>query len=386
MQKKYSFPVEKAVRLHRENGCESWAFAVQARNLPAEFKLDPNARNPDPEAASVKAMLETLRDAPEEFWKKNNGILLIAARCAPYDGGSGMVLTCDEAEHYDLGGKSAVGHGIVNGGHTYHALLKALADPKTYPRAHEAWVRCDVQTGIGFEEIPGISQARNTSERVKPYALRALKGDWSDIEKHVPGHSLALVEFKPGGDAKKYDTTDLLRLLSLINNQKFPAPDKHPKKAYTNLGSLIKEYTPEDYSKVVHLLPDVIHLEELVARTYEALNGTSNKFKAVNGTKKTNKDPLLSGYQPSFMLPAVFFLPVIAAFRVFIKNGKWVRPVDELWEKFGRDVIRRLYDDYLSRGNSDAHLFGRDEATWSNACLKLQNAGLLSGVLKPRGH
>jgi hypothetical protein len=53
---------------------------------------------------------------------------------------------------------------------------------------------------------------------------------------------------------------------------------------------------------------------------------------------------LLSNYRAEISLPGAFVFPVIAAFRVFIRDGQWVEPLDGLWEKFGPKTIATLWE------------------------------------------
>lgn len=73
---------------------------------------------------------------------------------------------------------------------------------------------------------------------------------------------------------------------------------------------------------------------------------------------------LLSGYESSLTLADPFVLPAIAAFRVFIKNGAWVEPLEDLWVKYGPKTVSALWDTYRESGKSSAAIFGRAKASW----------------------
>jgi hypothetical protein len=90
---------------------------------------------------------------------------------------------------------------------------------------------------------------------------------------------------------------------------------------------------------------------------------------------------LLTGYRTEITLPGPFVFPVIAAFRVFIQKGRWVRPLDELWEKFGPKTIVTLWETYREQGKSSAAIFGRARTSWAAACDLTKSAAIQMGLI-----
>ncbi len=372
-KQKYTFTCEKACRSHRAEDRELWTLTVRAKNLPRGFKYGPNARYATLDKKPAREMLETLEREPSSFIFKNNGIMVVAESIRA--SGETVELICNEAETED----EMPGHGVLNGGHTYKCLLEALGNPAKYKDVGEhASVALTVGIGIPDEEIWKISRARNTSEKVPLHALRELAGDWLILKKYLPEDMRTRVAFKPNdpnAEDAEYDATDLVRRLALINNEMFPAQEgSHPVTAYTSIGSLVKKYDQEKFMKVAPLLPDVLRLEEWVVKQWEQFNG-----KKTGGTEKlgviarasgcsNEKCTLLSGYTASLTLADPFVLPVIAAFRVFVKDGKWSIPIDEAWEKYGAKTVSALWDQYKEGGKSSAAYFGRSKASWAAAC------------------
>jgi len=82
----------------------------------------------------------------------------------------------------------------------------------------------------------------------------------------------------------------------------------------------------------------------------------------------TESNTLLSGYEASLTVADPFVFPVIAAFRVFVRDGKWARPLDELWEKFGPRTVKALWETYKEQGKSSAAVFGRARGSWAATC------------------
>ncbi len=239
---KYSFAVEKACRsLKKEGEKELWTLTVRLKYLPRGLKYGPNARYATLESKPAKEMLNTLSSDPKSFVYKNNGIMIVAERVKV--DGQVIEMWCQEPEPTDT--EDVIGHGVLNGGHTYLVLEHVLDSSEERDRAahDDASVLITLAIGISQDDIASISRARNTSQNVPLHALRNLAGDWSILKKHLPGTVRTRVAFKPNDpDAPnaEYDTTDLVRRIALLNNGMFPAQEGvHPVIAYNSLGSLV---------------------------------------------------------------------------------------------------------------------------------------------------
>jgi hypothetical protein len=380
----YAFSCLKVCRSHRVEGRELWTLTVLAKDLPLGFKYGPNARFAELNTKAAKEMLETLATDPASFIFKNNGIMVVAESIKAE--GTEVTLACNEPEPDE----DAPGHGVLNGGHTYKVLQHALGtkDAKFRNVGENGAVTVTVGIGIPEEEIWRISRARNTSQQVPLHALRELAGDWSNVKAHLPPESRHLVAFKPNDPEapdELYDTTDLVRRLALINNKMFPAEEGvHPVSAYTSIGTVVKKYTPAAFADVAPLLPDVLRLEELIVRHWESINGNGpNKVGITRASGCSNESSvLISGYNASITLADPFVLPVIAAFRVFAVNGRWVQPLDDLWDKYGPKTVRALWEAYRETGKSSAAVFGRAKGSWAAACDLTKSAAIQLGLIQ----
>jgi hypothetical protein len=165
----------------------------------------------------------------------------------------------------------------------------------------------------------------------------------------------------------------------------FPAQDGvHPIAAYNSIGRLVRQYDREKFFSVAPLLQDALHLEELVVRHWESVRGRGPGKVAITFASGVSVEPttLLSGYQASITLPGPFVFPVMAAFRVFIVDGAWVMPLDQLWEKYGPKTINTLWETYKEQGKSSAAVFGRARTSWAAACDLTKSAAIQMGIIK----
>ncbi len=375
-----AFAAKYACRGYTEQPTEIWNLTISASEIPQGLPYGPNARNASLSAKPAKAMLKTLKNEPEKFILYNGGIMLIADKISAkrIDRGDFKVelelivpTTEDEGDFF--------GHGVINGGHTYKVLMHALYGehkPKeSYPNISQAYVQISVAVGIEEYEISQISHARNLSLSVPVYALKHLDHIWKPIEAALPQKYRRHVVFKPNEDGEfdekaEYNVTDLVRRLALFNNKLFNfREDKHPIKAYQSRGSLVQSWKEEDYQEVIPLLKDILWLEEQIIRQHEQINGKGADKKIVISKVsgcKAKPMKLITGYETTQLtLGDIFYMPILAAFRVFIKDGRWITPVEELWEEWGEKLVDRLWDTYRSEGRSSASAFARSKSTWS---------------------
>ncbi|KAB8334996.1 abortive phage infection protein [Scytonema tolypothrichoides VB-61278] len=378
----------KAYKEDKESGRVIWNLTVPVCQVPKDLPLDPNARLANEKRRTVKSMLATLAQEPEEFIFYNNGILIVADSIQVKGHGTGggfdvelsLVSPSKEEE------EKLIGNGIVNGGHTYTAIIKARENydklqsrrskpkplPETgkndYSELEKASVQIFVLVNINEEEISNISRYRNTSESVEEFSLKNLAGEWDIIQEYLPADCKPYVAFREGED-KQYDVTDLVRRLACINNKIYPwrgsdGSPKNPSATFTAYGTLIKNWKKEDFREIVPLLKDVLYLEECLRSEYDQQKGLSK----LNGVEK-KPYLFITGRQFNHTLPLPFVFPILAAFRVFIKDGKWEKPVEQLWDEMGSTLLNNLLTAYRNEGRGNPAFFGRSASTWSNLLL-----------------
>ncbi|MEH1944829.1 MAG: AIPR family protein [Nostoc sp.] len=378
----------KAYKEDKESSRVIWNLTVPLCEVPQGLPLDPNARLANENRRTVKSMLTTLAQKPEEFIFYNNGILIVADSIQVKGHGAGggfdveLLLVSPEEGQED----NFIGNGIVNGGHTYTAITKARShydklkskgskpklNPQTgkadYSELENASVQIFVLVNISQEEISNISRYRNTSESVEEFSLKNLAGDWDIIEEYLPPGCKPYVAFREG-ENKQFDVTDLVRRLACINNKLYPwrgsdGSPKNPSATCSAYGTLIKNWKKEDFSEIVPLLKDVLYIEECLRDEYDRQKGLSK----LNGVEKKTYQ-FITGKQFNHTLPITFVFPILAAFRVFIKDGKWERPVEKLWDEMGNTLLNNLLTAYRNEGRGNPAAFGRSASTWSNLLL-----------------
>jgi hypothetical protein len=79
----------------------------------------------------------------------------------------------------------------------------------------------------------------------------------------------------------------------------------------------------------------------------------------------TKPSTLITGKEFNITVAPPFIMPVLAAFRVLIRDGKWIMPKEEMWEKYGVMLVERLWETYKNEGRSSAASFARSKSTWN---------------------
>jgi hypothetical protein len=378
--KQVQFLAKSACRVYQDNDDKKqiWTLTLAVKDVPQGFPYGPNARHADLSAKPAQAMLKTLEAEPKQFIYYNNGIMLVveSLQAKRVDGGDFEVIV--KYSEPDEETEDFVGHGVLNGGHTYKALMHALYGshkPKeSYPNVEQAHVQVTVAVGIEEDSVAGISRARNLSKAVPDYALKNLERDWQKIEDVLPKSYRANIIFKPNEFDENidknpiYTVVDLVQRLALMNNELFDfRKDNHPTSAYSGKGSLVTKWDNQKYEKIIPLLPDILWLEEKIMETHQSLNGTgAGKTVITRISGCSNKrSTLITGKSFDLTVAPPFVMPVLAAFRVLLKDGQWIAPKEELWETYGKTLVQRLWVTYHAEGRSSAASFARSKGTWS---------------------
>jgi hypothetical protein len=322
----YTIPVES--RPEQKN-LVMW---VRLGDLPDDLKLDPNARRADVDSRVAKQIRETLRTAPDSFWKLNSGMQMTARDVEVKDGRT-VILDLDDPED-----DAEVADGVINGGHTYEcikvekgALQKEATksgDQGPFEAFNNATVRVEVLTGLGRHELADISRARNTGEAVKKYSLQNLKKLYEPIKKELGAKECERIGFCENDvdliPGKTYQVLDLIRLMSLFNNRLYPSgQDKHPVVCYTAAGRLVDKWESEAGS-YAPLVPKIRDLMKLHDEVYLLLANAQKPGRPRNGFEKKSTPLPFTGITSPWKVSTAFVYPVLASLRILLNaNDAW---------------------------------------------------------------
>jgi hypothetical protein len=378
----------------------------------------------------MNAIEETWRDNPAEFFRVNRG-LVVSAESVKYDNETGAV---------EVVFSDSKKHGVLDGAHT---LRKIVADliPATYRRSADGDVAMDVDeesseldriddveevveqeepeevidrflnvevwTGLTLDQVALLSQARNTSRTVPPYAIMNIKGEFDGLKAATAAKNRAFAEnvvaFKPNehveglDEFKPISVLELLQLLMAMDIGHYDA-NNHPIEAYKNKAFAARFYAERnsEYMKMFPLLGDLFALYDKLRQTvptaYDQANSRPrrwNKVLAGPGQPVDSREvePLYyldtSGDTKVMRAPNAVFFPMLSAFRAYIRDvdGKYEWwdgksptdwPIGEFEEACQRLALKMAK---AIKGKDQLTQVGRDHDVWAT-CYETLNAYL----------
>jgi AIPR protein len=294
--------------------------------------------------------------------------------------------------------------GIVNGLHTMAVIEDLLREEVEI--SPNQYVSFTVITGIADEDrttlVPFIAKGRNTVLQVKEESIDNLMGRFDALK--------AAIEPMPYGDRigweesanRDYDVLDVLAIMTALNPILYPNETNgggeltHPIIAADHKRGCLRRFDQdqESYDKLAHLLPDMLHLYDLVRSDARDRYNETGKGKRGGRlrimTSKKRKDgstkddalffPFLRigkasyGRQGTWELvyPATF--AILAAFRNFLtlgEDGKYqwkggVEAVEKAWQDLGAELVIACHETAVTLPEHKmAVLLGRNRPLWT---------------------
>jgi hypothetical protein len=421
-----------------EDKAEQYSFKLLANaDLPGDlgptFMEDWTKVNPREQRLTgpiMNAIEETWRDNPAEFFRVNRG-LVVSAESVKYDNETGTV---------EVVFSDPKKHGVLDGAHTLRKIVKDLI-PGTYGLSADAdpamdveeesgeldliddleevveqeelekiidrFLNVEVWTGLTLDQVALLSQARNTSRTVPPYAIMNIRGEFDTLKAAMAAKNKEFAEnvvaFKPNEHVEGLDEfkpVSVLELLQLLMAMDIGHSDanNHPIEAYKNKAFAARFYAERnsEYIKMFPLLGDFFALYDKLRQTvptaYDAANSRPrrwNKVLAGPGEPVDNReveqlfylDP--SGDTKVMRAPNAVFFPMFSAFRAYLRdvNGKY-----EWWDgKSPADWPNKEFEEACQRlalkmakaikGKDQLTQVGRDHDVWAT-CYETLNAYL----------
>lgn len=421
-----------------EDKGEQYSFKLLANgNLPValgptfmEDWMKVNPREQRLTGPIMNAIEETWRDSPAEFFRVNRG-LVVSAESVRFE---------NETTTVELVFADPKKHGVLDGGHTLRKIVSDLI-PSTYspepdlndaavgeaeeneeleaevvPEAVEAneseaiidrYINVEVWVGLTLDQVALLSQARNTSRTVPPYAIMAIKGEFDSIKAAIATKNKAFAEkvvaFKPNEHVEGLDEfkpVSILELLQLLMAMDIKHSDanNHPVEAYKNKAFAARYYAERnnEYSKMFPLVADFFALYDKLRQTvptaYDEANSRPRRWNKVlagpgQPVDKREVEPLYyldpSGDTKVMRAPNAVFFPMFSAFRAYLRDAggkyewcdgksptEWPQPqFEEACQRLALKMAKAI------RGKDQLTQVGRDHDVWAT-CYETLNAYL----------
>jgi hypothetical protein len=321
------------------------------------------------------------------FHLKNRGITIVARD-----------LRKIEEDEYEL--DLAAGHGIVDGGNTYRAIIETQQNPDVVlPK--KQFVKVEVMTRVPDEWIAEIASGLNTPMLAYGDSLLPLQEalDWvKDELKDAPYFkAISWSESERG----VHDARDILALLTCFNVTSYAnTGNTHPVVAYDNRGVVLASFEQDykqrngSYERLRPILKDILVLHDTIQLEFPKLleRGGSRFTEVVERAAKRPHEFAFLGTRSTERLAKGALLPVLAAFRWLVETdpetnfARWRNgfgAVLERWRSASERLVALTIDRCREVGdNPDA--LGRSTSHWGSLHKEVAFLDLMTKPTPPR--
>ena len=335
------------------DGRKLCVFTLPVSNIPPEWSewREVNVRDTQKRSDVFNAIVDTLRNNPEEMIFRNLGITIVAPLVEFDNKTNTVTVLFSEKEK----------HGIANGGHTFEAIQHAL----TMGPIDNAQVKVECIVGnIDHDWLVGIVDGRNRSRAVKDESLENLARSYESIKNVLTDplykDRIAYSEFELNDSNKRKDIS-IREILSYIYCLDNFDRNNHPIEAYSSKGIVVDHYASLDekgekrtyiIEKASKILSDIVRLRDTIyqdlPKAYNAMGGSFGKNTTMGVTMHDENPRSLRFIRGSMTIsyPDAFIYPILASFRKYIdhRGWKWTEDPFALWEEKKKDVAMALKD------------------------------------------
>jgi hypothetical protein len=368
---------------------------VNINDLPQDIPLDPDPRRPKDKGAVPKRIISSLKTDDGRFHLLNRGIT-ISVKHYDFDNKRNLLTLAipEEDERY----------GIIDGGHTYHAITKSVGEERDRLRKvaeaagtdgnkgrlpaetvfGDQFVHIEILEGIE-SHLADIAEARNFSVALKPWTLANYreKFEWL-LEALGKDYARDIIRVSEN-DEQPVGILDVVQVLGAINPILF-SEEKPAQDAYKNVGKLLEYFIDEDdkygFKKLAPVSRDILHLYDYIRdnfrEKYNAPDETGKRglFLARKEAQEAQKkraakskatyywlDPASGPKIGDAVIDKGLAIPLISGFRVLLEERDgalaWLTDPIKFFDEYGTKLVRTIMN-VSENVNNDPHTVGRD--------------------------
>lgn len=340
---------------------------IEADELPVGLPIEVNPRDVNTKKQVYKKIVSGLVEENDSFFVNNRGIL-IAAKGVKIDALNGVV-------KLDVGDGSENDnslYGILDGGHTYHAIIN---NRKDIGKESKQYIHLEIMTNV--RNIDELAQARNTSVQVSDKAIAELADKFEFVKDAIKNEPYRNdISYRENED-KPLDSVDLVRLMFAFNIYKYKnESSQQPIAAYNGKASVLKDYlqnydyNDNPYKKIAKLLPDITKLYDTVEKEmvlgYNEVN-KGGKFGSVKGVDSKSYKTKYRKEDGQYVISQGLLFPIVAAFRALIveRDGvlEWEVNPFEVWQHIRGKLVNNTVEMSRSLGNNPSTA-GKNSTLW----------------------
>lgn len=343
---------------------------VDMKDLPDNIPLDVNPREPKMTTSVARSLLNAVVEPETDFYINNRGIV-IAAKALTFNSSDSEVSIDigDQDDEYDK-----YLYGILDGGHTYTAIMKKRGD---IPDDLRKFVRVEVITNV--QNITRLSDARNTSVQVSDMALFNLDDNFDDVKSAIADQVYADWIAYKDNENKPIHVSELLRLMYAFDIDRFPDDNAAPVQSYSGKAQVFKRYKQAFespfYKSLTKQLPLLIKLYDIIEcelpekyKEYKKAQGVAiPRFGSVRGIESLD-NPSKSEFlatSTKYAVSSGYIYPIFGAFRSLIRfddkadEVSWIFDPISIWNEVGTSIVQNTFETF-----TNPQLAGKDKQLW----------------------
>ncbi|MCC6740632.1 MAG: AIPR family protein [Planctomycetia bacterium] len=357
-------------------------FFARADAVSAELAQwkDVNPREVKTSTSVYKDILSTLTDEPTRFADRNRGLTLSAAE-VDYDAKRReVVITLVDRQL----------HGVVDGGHTLHAILAAQSEPPEGDWKAEVFFK--VITGVDSNQIVEIAGGLNSSQVVDIRSLQNLEGHFATLKEALKNEPYANDIAYKMNELKPIDVREILYYLAVFDCDAY-SDDRHPTALFGRKEGIVRTFAEqfgdgakngsESFKILITKAPEILRLRDLVEK--KALQQPIGRFKAgkdgvrVRSRKNANNDLMFLGEKVKGTIPLGWIMPMLAAFRANVNWNKpkgtftWKADPETVLDSCIGSLVDRITEIHASEGSRPEYV-GRNATAWRTCYERVQIA------------
>lgn len=342
---------------------------VDIKKLPKDLNVEANVRS-QRTSPVFKAIEEGLRENPDNFHWNNKGITITAHSFKYFK-------TKDNENCYDLLFIEEDIHGVIDGGHTYRAIVDNFDE---LDHSYGRFVKVEILVGFGRSEIIDLIEARNKTKQVKEQSLADKRNQYEIIKQVLRTIGLPddKVKFEEN-DNSDVNILDIVSYMYMFDITRFDGINR-PVEAFNRTSAVHNDYinnfdkegnikNGSYYSKTVAFLNEMIPFANYVNSIFcSAAPGNYGNYTFAKAPKKGAKFWFDGDRITKHKVPKALFWPIIGAFSALIEedangNIKWSRDPKTVFAECGPDLIKIALET-CKQNNGKLTPTGKDPNLW----------------------
>lgn len=384
----------------QNRGHNAYYAYVRVSDLPLDLPTDVNPRAQNLHSRVAREIGQGLVDESNVFHLLNRG-LTITALGASYN-------PKKEELKLELAGSY---YGLLDGGHSY-AVIRKNIEPYLVPDEEDgklperpafldAYVRCEILTGVKSDLLVDIARSRNTSAQVKDESLANLEGSFDWLKDILNKTEFGpLIAYRENEDDSKYpiDIREVVALLTLFH-PKFAEVEHPPVMGYTSKARCLELFRTEEdgYKMLRPIVGDILKLYDYIhlhfADLYKGIGGFGSlseddtkkkqrgiKLAKVIGVKQIKQGfPLYyMGEKTQYKFPDGWLYPMVAALRSVVSYktvARWKVDPFKFFDKIGKSLVKMTLETSISLGRNP-NAVGKSGPHWMQLHERAMNSYL----------